>query len=468
MKKYLIAFIPALLFSQTVDFRGALDKTLANNKSLKAKKLEIEISKQALEEARGYNYGQLVFSENISRTNHPGYVFGAKLASKEATFNDFGFGHFIDNMSGLMNPGTFNATKTSLLAHKPNELNDPDSRTNFETKVRYELPVFTGFKLDSAQKMAKLQMMAKKAKYEFDEKQLSMEVLKAYNGAVAAKEFVKATGKAKEATDAFVIFAKELFKEGLVTSIDVKQAQVYDMGVDTKMVEANNSFQLALAYLRFLTGDETISDIASFKTISQELTLQNDLKNRALANRDDFKWMKYNKDTMKEKITFDSADNHFQIGAMVEYGYNDDTFSVVDMGEHDYYMAAVGISYKIFDGFVTKAKKQKAKIEHKKMLHNFEYMKEGIKLEVEKNILNLKAKAEVYEQKKHAQSLSEEVLEQSTQMYKNHLISMNDLLMQQANKQKATAQTIFAKYEKSLAAAALKLSLGEPLKGKKE
>ena len=467
--------VPALFYANTIDFQAALDKTLVNNKSLKAKKLEIELSQEALKEAKGYSYGQLVFNENISRTNNAGYVFGSKLASREATFGDFGFDEFLGPMGQAIataddaTAGNFNPSAMSgILQTQPKELNYPDARTNFETKVTYQVPIFTGFKLDSAQKMAKLQILAQKAKYQFDEKQMSLEVLKAYNGAVAAKEYVKATLTAKEATSAFVVFAQELFNEGLVTSIDVKQAQVYDMGVDAKMIEAKNSFDLAVAYLKFLTGDETITDISGFENISQQISMGDDLKNKALSNRDDFKWMKYNKQTMKEKVTFDSADNHFQIGAMLEYGYNDNTFSVLDMGEHDYYMAALGISYKIFDGFTTKAKKQKAKIEHKKMEHYYDYMKEGIKLEVEKNTLNLNAKKEVYEQKKLAQNLAEEVLEQSTQMYKNHLISMNDLLMQQANKQKATAETIFAKYEKSVAAATLKLSLGESLKEKKE
>jgi outer membrane protein TolC len=178
--------------------------------------------------------------------------------------------------------------------------------------------------------------------------------------------------------------------------------------------------------------------------------------------------MEYNKKTMKEKINFEASEDYPKIGAMVEYGYNDNTFSVSNMDDKDYYLAAVGISYNVFDGFVTKAKKQKAKIEHKKMQHLHEYMKEGIKLEVEKNILNLKAKKKIFQQKQLTQNLADEVLQQSTQMYKNHLISMNDLLMQQANNQKAIAETIFAKYEKSLAAAALKLSLGESLRDTKE
>jgi len=91
-------------------------------------------------------------------------------------------------------------------------------------------------------------------------------------------------------------------------------------------------------------------------------------------------------------------------------------------------------------------------------------MKDGIKLEVEKNILTLQAKKKILKQKVKANNLSDEVLEQSQELYKNHLINMSNLLMQQANQQKANAEMILAKYEKSLAAGKLKISLGESLK----
>ena len=45
-----------------------------------------------------------------------------------------------------------------------------------------------------------------------------------------------------------------MFSEGLVTNIDVKQAMVYDMGVDVQMIEAKNRYELALSYLKFLTS----------------------------------------------------------------------------------------------------------------------------------------------------------------------------------------------------------------------
>ena len=93
-------------------------------------------------------------------------------------------------------------------------------------------------------------------------------------------------------------------------------------------------------------------------------------------------------------------------------------------------------------------------------------MKDGISLEVEKNMLTLQTKSKVLVQKIKAQNLSDEVLIQSSEMYKNHLINMSNLLMQQANQQKAQAQTIMAKYEQTLAAATLKISLGQALKSK--
>lgn len=67
-------------------------------------------------------------------------------------------------------------------------------------------------------------------------------------------------------------------------------------------------------------------------------------------------------------------------------------------------------------------------------------------------------------QKIKAENLAEDILNKSTQMYQNQLMSMNDLLMQQANEQKARAETIFARYEKNFSAAKLKLSIGESLK----
>lgn len=466
MKKTVILFCaPLLLFSKTINFETALDLALQNNKELKAKKLEVEKTKASLKEAKSYDLGKLIFNENISRTNNAGYVFGAKLASREATFGDFGFSDFLTPLGIAINNAANDippSDMSALLKTQPNDLNYPEARTNYETKLSYDVPIFTGYKLQNAKEMAKLQVMANEVKYKFDEKALGLEVLKAYNGAVAAKHFITAVKKAKNATNSFVTYATELYKEGLVTQIDVKQAKVYDMGVNAKIIEAQNHFQLALAYLRFLTDDKEIDDVESFINIQTSTKVLETIQNEALQKRDDYAWMGYNVKTMQKKIHFDSAEIYPMIGAHIEYGTNDDTFTV--SSDKDYYVLAVGLQYTLFDAQRTSLAKQKAKIDYQKTKHYYEYMKDGIKLEIEKNYLTLKAKKEVLKEKQKAQNLAEEVLEQSEQMYKNHLINMTNLLMQQANAQKAEAEAILAKFDESIAAAQLKLSLGKSLK----
>ena len=63
--------------------------------------------------------------------------------------------------------------------------------------------------------------------------------------------------------------------------------------------------------------------------------------------------------------------------------------------------------------------------------------------------------------------MAEEVLKQSQEMYKNSLINMTNLPQQQANAQKAEAEAILSKYEETIAAAKLKLSIGKSLKDSK-
>ena len=118
-----IVCLSILAIAKSITFDEALNQTIKNNKELKAKEFDSKKAIKELKEAKGYNFGKLEFIENISRTNNAGHVFGMKLASREASFGDFGFNEF--DMSGQTNP----------LPVVPKDLNDPDARTNFETKL---------------------------------------------------------------------------------------------------------------------------------------------------------------------------------------------------------------------------------------------------------------------------------------------------------------------------------------------
>jgi outer membrane protein TolC len=469
MKRSLIValfLISNSLFAKTVDFDTAFDLTLNNSKELKIKKLSINKAKEDLDEAKGYEFGKLEFAENYMKTNHAGYVFGSKLASREATFGDFGFKDFLTPLGGAIygaSQGQAPGDMSSLLSVQPEDLNNPESRENYETKLVYEIPIFAGFKISSAKDMARLQLMANKAKYEYDEKQLGLEVLKAYNGAVVAKSFIEASSKGLKATDSFVNFAKGLYEEGMVTSIDVSQAQVENMKLRSYLTQAKAKFDMAIAYLQFLTSDSEISDVGNFRSFELKGIAEDNIYDNAVTYRDDLKWMELNKDTMKKKIDFDSAEYYPMVGAHFEYGYNDDSFSNTN-SNHDYYLVAVGLKYTLFDGARISSTRERAKIEYNKFLHYYDQMKEGIKLEVKNNYLDYKSKTDIYNEKVKARDLSDEILIKSEEMYKNRLINMSNLLLQQSLTQQARAEAILAQYEQSIALGKLILSVGNSLK----
>jgi outer membrane protein len=423
-----------------------LDLTIKNSKDLKQQKLNIESSKLDIKTIDSISYGKLSINEEISRTNHSGYVFNSKLSSREASFRDFGFAQVGD------------MTNFDI---QPTDLNHPDARNNFNTKLTYDVPLFTGFKLSNQKDILKLQEKANRIKYKLDVKELEFEVLKAYNSAVVAKDFIKALTKAKES----ILFMKNgaiaFHNEGLVTKIDVNEAKVYEANINSQLLEAKNNFELALAYLSFLSSDDTITDVENLENIYFKFPNEKELYDQALENRDEVKIQDIQINASKKNIEIAKSSYYPSVYSHLEYGYNDNKLTIDD--DKDYYIAMIGISLTIFDN-TRNIEKQKSQIEYTKASLNQEKLKDAIKLELKKAILNLETKEKVLIEKIEAKSLANDILEQAKLQYKNQLISMTTLLQQEANFRKNEALLIQARYEKSLALAKVNLVLGKNIK----
>jgi len=444
-KIYLSLLIVSFTYAQSVNFDEVLEQTLKNSKDLQQQQLNIDSSKLDSQMIDSINYGKLAITEEFSRTNHAGYVFNSKLSSREASFNDFGANDFVTYGSNYI----------------PNDLNNPDDRNNFNTKITYDIPLFTGFKLSNQKDILKLQEKANELKYNLDKKSLEVEVLKAYNSAVVAKDFVIALEKAKEAVSKIVESANAFHKEGFVTKIDVNEAKVYELNINASLIEAKNNFQLALAYLRFLSSNDEINDVQELENRYFHFPNEEELYKIALENRDEVKMQDIQVNATKKSIEIAKSAYYPTVYSHLEYGYNDNKLTLDD--DKDYYMALVGISLTLFDG-TRDIEKEKSKIEYAKATLNQEKLKDAIKLELKKAILDLEAKDAILKEKVEAKNLASNVLEQAKLQYKNRLISMTTLLSQEANFRKNESMLIQARYEKSLALANINLILGQNIK----
>ena len=447
MKKLcLFLIISKLAFAQTISFEEALNQTIENSKDLQKQKINIDIAKTNSDFIDGVNFGKVSLNSDISRTNHSGYVFMGKLSNRDATFRDFGF---IENTG---NPNDIDIA--------PKDLNYPDSYTSINSYISYDLPLFTGFALYHQKGILKLQEKANEILYNLDKKTLEFEVLKAYNSAVLAKDFVKTMQKAKDTIGFIKNGAKEFHKNGLVTKIDVNEAELYFLNTNSNLIEAENNFKLSLAYLKFLTSNQNISDVENLQNTYLEIKEFEDLYKIALKNRDEITLQNISIEANNKNIKANQGSYYPSVFTHLEYGYNDDKFSTSK--DKDYYMALLGISLTLFDG-TRSAKVEKSRLEYLKAKLDFEKLQDGIKLEVQKAILDYKAKQEILKEKILASELASSVLNQAKLQYKNRLISMTTLLSQETNYRQSQTMLLNAKYENSLALARLNLVLGQNL-----
>ncbi|PZP13200.1 MAG: TolC family protein, partial [Aliarcobacter butzleri] len=374
-KIYLSFLISTLCYSQSINFNEVLQQALENSKDLKKQALNIDSIKQDYNIVDGINYGKLSISSEVSRTNHAGYVFNSKLSSREATFRDFGFSQMNEGMDII-----------------PKDLNYPNDRTNINSYVSYDIPLFMGFKIENQKDILKLQEKANELLYNLDKKNLEFEILKAYNGAVVAKDFVKALEKAKQTVEFIYEGGIEFHKNGLVTKIDVNEAKVYQLNINSTLTEAKNNFNLALAYLKYLTSNENITDVENLENIYFDLKNFDELYDNALETRDEVKMQSITIEANKKNIDVQKGSYYPTVFSHLEYGVNDDRFTASK--DKDYYIALVGISLTLFDSS-RNAYLEKSKIEHLKSTLDYEKLKDGIKLELEKAILDYKAKQEI-------------------------------------------------------------------------
>ena len=140
-----------------------LDK---NNLEIKIAQYDSQMKKYDQFAAEGQQYGKLDLTMMAMRSNDAGNVFGFKLQSREATFGDFGFSDFLGGIGGVMQAAGGDFTKFSammsnpvaqqqMLDIAPTDLNFPEARNHFTTKLTYMLPVYTGGKLTEYKNITK-------------------------------------------------------------------------------------------------------------------------------------------------------------------------------------------------------------------------------------------------------------------------------------------------------------------------
>jgi len=373
MKKIVGIFAFSLLLHASVPTTNALtlDEALqllkTKNLEIKAAKFDELSAKEDIDVISGENWGKLTFTQDMARSNDAGNVFGFKLTSREATFGDFGFADFLSPP-----PGT-----TNVLTVQPTDLNYPGYRNLFQTKLKYEVPLFTGFMISSYTDIMKRMKEMKSLDKNKIEKQKKYELKKSFYDMALLDSSIKNLNKILDNIHILENTTKEMIAVGYAKKVDLLEVKAKEGNVERLLVQMNSNKKLLYHFISFLLNKKVdhiqtpVLEVAMPKMSDEDILQHNvDIKKATTG-------LKITKDMLKAS----QSAYYPMIGAFGEVGTADDTF-LGDADKHKAYTIGARLSWNFFDGGIDASKIEKSRIEKLKMQSQVELAKKGILLKI--------------------------------------------------------------------------------------
>lgn len=433
MKKYLIFLFALPLFAglENLQLQKAMELLKEKNLELKVSRFEAEMKKYEAKAAKGYHFGKLDATVSGIHSNDAGNVFGFKLASREATFGDFG-------------AGEFDPSNPNVLSVQPYNLNYPEARNHFQTKFSYMLPLYTGGKLTEYGRIT--ESMHQMSLY--DTKQLLNEKIfqtkKAFYDISLVENYISNLSKILQNINHLEKIVSTMKTEGYAKNIDLLEVQARKAEALSMYNQAKLNRELAYQFLSFLLNTEVssiekISDMAAVPVVDQK---------RLEAKNIDIQKALLGEKIAEMAVGVEEANFLPTAGAFAEYGSADDKF-LNEFEQKDSYTVGVQVQWNLFSGGTDYANLEKAKVNRLKVQSQVALAKSGISLQAKKLETEIRSKdADVKSYQKQLQ-FARKVYENYQGRYEEGMVSISDVLIKQSKELEMLLKLLTAKNERN-------------------
>jgi len=423
--KFVLSIFSILLTlnaTTSLTLEEALSILKTENLEIKAATIDVDVAKQDADSVSGMNWGKLDFVQDFANSNDAGNVFGFKLTSREATFGDFGAKEFM-NATGA-NGGV---PPESAYTTPPQDLNYPDARSFFQSKLKYEVPLFTGFALSSyadvMNSMIKIKSLEKQAlinekTYQLRKSYYDMALL---NDSIANLEQILTNIEKLEDT------TQNMIDVGYAKRIDLLEVKAKKGNVERLLVQMKSNEKLLYHYISFLLNTK-ITTITAPKSEVQVPTYDDEA---ILSDNLDIQKASTGLEIRQSMVDSSQAAYYPTLGAFAEVATADDSF-LGDASDHSAYTVGARLTWNLFNGGIDSSKIEKSKLEHLKMQSQVDLAKQGISLKLAKIRTEIDTADQEIASLKKELELAEFIYTNYLSRYKEKLSSMNDVIIKQS------------------------------------
>lgn len=388
----------------------------------KDKNLQLQIANQAFKSAQAdYRQSNALFLPSITAshtaisTTNPLMAFGSKLNQEVLTASDF----------------------------NPALLNDPAVTQNYATKIEVLQPLINVDGLYGRQ-AAKSKMEAFQLQTERTGEYLALEVNKSFMQLQLAYKAVKVLEKANATAEANLKLVENYFKQGILQKTDVLSVQVRVNEIKNQLQYAKSNVQNASDYLAFLLNEDNTNKVYKPLEELDNTIVISSINTTLSGNRKDILAMDksseaYAKMLQSSKMNFLPSLNAFGSYEM----YDDTVFGTNAQG----YLIGAQLSWKLFDGYKSIGKMEKAKADYQKAEVENQQYKSQSQLELNKTNRQLKDAENKVNLEKLALEQSQEAYRIRSNRFTQGLEKTTDLLQAETQMFQKELQLLQAVFE---------------------
>ncbi|QOY51065.1 TolC family protein [Candidatus Sulfurimonas baltica] len=411
--------------SDSLDLTAAIEILKRENLEIKSASLELQSAKEDVKTASGNHWGKLDFIQDFANSDDAGNVFGFKLTSREATFGDFGFNEFLAQMPALI-AGTPGAGE-KVLATQPDDLNYPDSRNFFQSKLKYEVPIFTGFKISSYTDIMNAMMKMKTLEKKQVVNEKIYQIRKSFYDMALLKNSSENLNTILQNINTLELVTKNMIEVGYAKKVDLLEVKAKKGNVERLISQMDSNQKLLYHFISFLLNQK----VTEIQTPSMDMPMPSYTNDDILNSNIDIKRANNGLEIRKSMVQLSEASYYPMIGAFAEVATADDSF-LGEASDHTAYTVGARLTWNIFNGGIDSANVEKARLDFIKTKTEVQLANSGISLQIDK----IKTEIDTYNHDiislEKELALSDEIYKNYEGRYKEKLSSMSDVIIKQS------------------------------------
>jgi outer membrane protein len=397
----------------TVD--QAVELAIQNNLQRKMAEGEVAIAGDKAAQAKAGYKGNLTLSGGISQLNdQPDLV---KLGRNLAELNKGLYklvGGLVQTTGGASSPFYSSYQDMSI------EEGPDDGLTYYGINLRYELPLYTGGKLEALNRQAQANQAYTRYNLETVEQELIFTVKKAYYVVLQTRQSRETLNEAVKSMENHLREAQLYYEAGMVPQLDVMRAEVKLADLRQKQLMVNNGLETAQVYLDFVLGVDQgnryeLVDQMEYTPYGKDLEAA---KQTALENRSELKAIRTKVQMAEEAVTVVKSGNKPIVALVAEGG--EKTTRPFNSDDLDLSLSLVA-TLKLTDGGMVKNRIAEAEKVVRQAKTGEEQLTRAIKLEVEQAYRNLQNALETIAVARKVLNQAQETVRMAEVSYKEGL-----------------------------------------------